>query len=100
MDQGPALIKLAVFGQPVAQSLSPRIHRLFAEQFDLDIEYTAISDEHGVLADPGNRLQLNDRLMLVPGHCDPTCNLHDWYVGIRNDRVECLWPVSARGRAF
>ena len=42
MDRGPPLIKLAVFGQPVAQSLSPRIHRLFAEQFDLDIEYTAI----------------------------------------------------------
>ena len=46
MDQGPALIKLAVFGQPVAQSLSPRIHRLFAEQFDLDIEYTAIEATH------------------------------------------------------
>jgi 3-hydroxy-D-aspartate aldolase len=24
-------------------------------------------------------------------------NLHDWYVGIRNDRVETLWPVAARG---
>lgn len=42
MDKGPALIRLAVFGQPVAQSLSPRIHRLFARQFGLDIEYTAI----------------------------------------------------------
>ncbi len=64
-----------------------------------DIEYAEISDEHGVLRDPGNRLQLNDRLKLVPGHCDPTCNLHDWYVGVRGDRVECLWPVSARGRS-
>jgi 3-hydroxy-D-aspartate aldolase len=53
-----------------------------------------------VLADPQNRLRLNDKLKLIPGHCDPTCNLHDWYVGIRNDRVECLWPVSARGMAF
>ena len=65
-----------------------------------DIEYSSISDEHGVLADPHNRLRLNDKLKLIPGHCDPTCNLHDWYVGIRNDRVECLWPVSARGMAF
>ena len=24
-------------------------------------------------------------------------SLHDWYVGIRNGRVEALWPVSARG---
>ena len=65
-----------------------------------DVEYIGCSDEHGVIADPGNRLRLNDRLKLVPGHCDPTCNLHDWYVGIRNDKVECLWPVSARGMAF
>ena len=65
-----------------------------------DIEYTGCSDEHGVIADPGNRLRLNDKLKLVPGHCDPTCNLHDWYVGIRNGKVECLWPVSARGMAF
>ncbi len=65
-----------------------------------DIEYIDISDEHGVLADPDNRLRLNDRLKLVPGHCDPTCNLHDWYVGVRGHRVECLWPVSARGRSY
>lgn len=65
-----------------------------------DVEYIGCSDEHGVLADRENRLSLNDKLKLVPGHCDPTCNLHDWYVGIRNDKVECLWPVSARGMAF
>ena len=65
-----------------------------------DIEYRQISDEHGVIDDPNNSLRLNQRLKLIPGHCDPTCNLHDWYVGIRDDRVECLWPVSARGKAF
>ena len=65
-----------------------------------DLEYTGISDEHGVIADPNDRLELNDRLKLVPGHCDPTCNLHDWYVGLRDNRVECLWPVSARGMAW
>lgn len=34
--------KLAVFGQPVAHSLSPRIHRLFGEQLGIDIDYAAI----------------------------------------------------------
>lgn len=34
--------KLAVFGQPVAHSLSPRIHRLFGKQLGVEIEYTAI----------------------------------------------------------
>ena len=65
-----------------------------------DLEYIECSDEHGVIADPHNSLCLNDGLKLVPGHCDPTCNLHDWYVGIRDGKVECLWPVSARGMAF
>ena len=65
-----------------------------------DLEYIECSDEHGIIADPHNSLRLNDRLKLVPGHCDPTCNLHDWYVGIRDSKVECLWPISGRGMAF
>jgi 3-hydroxy-D-aspartate aldolase len=65
-----------------------------------DLEYVNCSDEHGVIADPNNALGLNDKLKLIPGHCDPTCNLHDWYVGVRGGRVECLWPVSARGKSF
>jgi 3-hydroxy-D-aspartate aldolase len=65
-----------------------------------DVEYVKCSDEHGVIADPQGVLSINEKLRLVPGHCDPTCNVHDWYVGIRNDRVETLWPVSARGKVF
>lgn len=65
-----------------------------------DITYTGASDEHGNLADPQNALKLNDRLRLVPGHCDPTCNLHDWYVCVRNGRVEALWPITARGKVY
>ena len=30
----------------------------------------------------------------------PRCNMHDWYVGVRNGKVETVWPVSARGKAF
>ena len=62
-----------------------------------NLEYIKCSDEHGVITDPDGVLQLNDKLKLIPGHCDPTCNLFDWYVGIRNGRVESLWPVTARG---
>lgn len=57
------------------------------------------ADEHGriVLSRPTNALRLGDKIRLVPGHCDPTVNLHDWYVGVRGERVEALWPVAARG---
>lgn len=65
-----------------------------------DVEYIKCSDEHGVIADPKGVLKVNEKLKLVPGHCDPTANVHDWYVGIRNGKVEAVWPVSARGRAY
>ncbi len=61
------------------------------------IEYVKCSDEHGVIQDPEDTLKLNDKLKLIPGHCDPTVNLYDWYVCVRNGRVEALWPVTARG---
>ncbi|TBN43907.1 DSD1 family PLP-dependent enzyme [Paracoccus subflavus] len=65
-----------------------------------DVKYVKCSDEHGVVDDPNGVLKVNDKLRLVPGHCDPTCNVHDWYVGVRNGKVETLWPVSARGKAY
>ncbi|MGB7270615.1 MAG: 3-hydroxy-D-aspartate aldolase BhcC [Albidovulum sp.] len=65
-----------------------------------DVEYVKCSDEHGVVSDPKAVLKVNDKLRLVPGHCDPTCNVHDWYVGVRGGKVETVWPVSARGKAY
>lgn len=65
-----------------------------------DVRYVKCSDEHGVIEDLGEALAINEKLRLVPGHCDPTCNVHDWYVGVRGEKVETLWPVSARGKAY
>lgn len=65
-----------------------------------DVRYIRTSDEHGVIEDKRGALRINEKLKLVPGHCDPTCNLHDWYVGVRNGKVEVVWPVSARGKSY
>jgi 3-hydroxy-D-aspartate aldolase len=65
-----------------------------------DVAYVNASDEHGVIEDRHGALRINEKLRLVPGHCDPTCNLHDWYVGVRNGKVEVVWPVSARGKSY
>ena len=64
--------------------------------------YERASDEHGRLAVSAatNRLHIGDKIRLVPGHCDPTVNLYDWYVGIRRNRVEALWPITARGAVY
>lgn len=63
------------------------------------LDYVKGSDEHGVLAvDPAQaQPSLGDRVWLIPGHCDPTVNLYDWIVGMRGERVECVWPIAARG---
>jgi len=64
--------------------------------------YERASDEHGRLAIKGatNRLFIGDKVRLVPGHCDPTVNLYDWYVCIRGNRVEAVWPITARGAGY
>ncbi len=64
------------------------------------VEYIKCSDEHGVISDPEGKLAINQKVRLVPGHCDPTCNVHDWYVLIRGDKVEDVIPVTARGLAY
>lgn len=63
------------------------------------LAYTKASDEHGFveIAAGAAAPALGDRLMLVPGHCDPTVNLYDWYVCVRGGVVEALWPITARG---
>lgn len=67
------------------------------------VEFAGASDEHGKLtidrsvAEGNHDLKVGDKVRVVPGHVDPTVNLYDWYVGIRDGRVESLWPITARG---
>ncbi len=80
-----------------AQSVDSGLPTVFGRD---DVAYIKCSDEHGVLSDPAGVLKINEKLRLVPGHCDPTCNIHDWYVGVRGGKVETVWPVSARGKGY
>ncbi|MEM6972997.1 MAG: DSD1 family PLP-dependent enzyme [Pseudomonadota bacterium] len=69
---------------------------------------TSLNDEHTVLALPGgHELPLGAPCWLIPGHVDPTVNLHDWLVAVRGlelkdgrpvaGTVEAVWRVDARG---
>lgn len=76
--------------------------------------YTAANDEHGIVRrieqtgasdTPSTHDQqpfpsIGARVMLVPGHCDPTFNLYDRLVVIDQDRVAHVWPISARGMSW
>jgi D-serine deaminase-like pyridoxal phosphate-dependent protein len=64
----------------------------------------SVHDEHAILDregdDAGPNLALGDKVRLVPGHVDPTVNLHDWFVVVRAERVVEVWPIEARGAFF
>jgi D-serine deaminase-like pyridoxal phosphate-dependent protein len=67
-----------------------------------DLAFSNGGDEHGILSPRGDKLPaLGDTVWLVPGHCDPTVNLHDHYVvvrgGLDNGIIDAVWPVDARG---
>jgi len=63
--------------------------------------YDANSDEFGVIQyEAASRsYRVGDRLELVVPHCDPVVNEYDRIYATRHDRVEAVWPVSARGRS-
>ena len=64
------------------------------------LSYTHASDEHGWVETTTQGAAvpaLGEKILLVPGHCDPTINLYDWYVCVRDGVVEDLWGITARG---
>ena len=48
---------------------------------------------------PARSYKIGDRIEMIVPHCDPVVNLYDVMYGIRNDRVERLIPVTARGKS-
>ena len=79
----------------------PKVH---AWGSDSALDYSNGGDEHGILkpAAGSKRLpELGSMLWLIPGHCDPTVNLHNEIIGVRGGLfkgvVERIIRVDARG---
>ena len=71
-----------------------------------ELEFANGGDEHGILrpnstATAAELPRLGETVWLVPGHCDPTVNLHDHYIAVRGGLVqgvvEAVWAIDARG---
>lgn len=64
-----------------------------------DLAFVTASDEHGRIEPrgPSRTLDLGEKLLLVPSHCDPTVALYDEIVAVRAGRVEAVWPIDGRG---
>ncbi len=79
----------------------PKVHAFSSRS---ELVYSNGGDEHGILkpAAGSTRLpSLGSMLWLIPGHCDPTVNLHDVMIGVRGGLlkgvVERIIHVDARG---
>lgn len=62
------------------------------------VEVTRFSAEHGHLqiTSPSKELEVGDKLELIPSNCGTTVNMYEKYIGIRDGRVEVIWPILAR----
>ncbi len=76
-------------------SLEKGFPAIFGDNYSI---ITSSSDEHSVVSMPvSDTYVIGKKLRLIPSHCDPTVNLHDYLVGFRNDVFVELLPISARG---
>jgi 3-hydroxy-D-aspartate aldolase len=94
------VMSVAVNGQAVLDAgyKALSVDSGFPVVWQKDLSVLGMSDEHTrIQQETAAPLRLGDRICLVPGHIDPTVNLHDWYVGVRNGNVEALWPIAAKG---
>ena len=79
----------------------PLVH---AFDMESELQYFNGGDEHGILRAAGDSKRLpglGRMLWLIPGHCDPTVNLHDTMIGVtgglRHGTVQRIFRVDARG---
>ena len=63
------------------------------------LEHVAGSDEFGTirLQESSKSYKIGDKLELIAPHCDPVVNLYNQIYGIRREKVEVVWPITARG---
>ncbi len=59
-----------------------------------------MSAEHGIitLEQPNDSIAVGDRYDFIVGYGDTTVFLHDNLYALRDDRVEAVWPILARGK--
>lgn len=64
-------------------------------------DYMAGSDEYGTITfEKANKsYKVGDKLEVIIPHCDPAVDLYDFMYGIRNEKVETILPILARGKS-
>lgn len=87
-----------------SHAIDSGLPRVLALEPTGELEYLNGGDEHGILKPAaGNQRMphLDETIWLIPGHCDPTVNLHNHLIGVTGGlvggRVDKIIRVDARG---
>jgi D-serine deaminase-like pyridoxal phosphate-dependent protein len=61
---------------------------------------SALSEEHAIVdfSRSSARPEVGEVISIVPNHCCSVSNMNDEVYGVRDGRVEVVWPVAARGK--
>jgi D-serine deaminase-like pyridoxal phosphate-dependent protein len=71
----------------------------YAKAVGMDAYVESMSEEHGVVRlGPGADPKVGDKIAFYPIHVCTTVNLSDELVGVRNGKVEQVFPILARGK--
>jgi D-serine deaminase-like pyridoxal phosphate-dependent protein len=64
------------------------------------VKSVSLSAEHGKieLEEPNTTLKVGDKIEFVVGYGDTTVHLHEEMYGIRDGKVEVVWPILGRGK--
>jgi D-serine deaminase-like pyridoxal phosphate-dependent protein len=65
-----------------------------------NLHYYNASEEHGWVDTnkTDESFEVGDKVKFIPPHVCPTINLHETIVGVRDEHVEEVWDVAARGK--
>jgi D-serine deaminase-like pyridoxal phosphate-dependent protein len=87
-----------------SHAIDSGLPKVLAFDPESELDYLNGGDEHGILRPAGASLRIpaiGRMQWLIPGHCDPTVNLHDFMIGVagglRKGTVEAIIRVDARG---
>ena len=67
-----------------------------------DVKLAHLSEEHGKLdlSNSDADLKPGDKIELIPSHGCTTINLHDYYFGLRDGKLEAVWSIAGRGKVW
>lgn len=64
-----------------------------------ELAFVGVSEEHGHLEAQGpTNLRVGDKVRILPNHACTCVNMHETMVAYREEAIEAVWTIAARGK--